>query len=88
MPIDVTDKYIHYRILSPKKCSPTLTRYASEGRGVQALHAKGIRMKVCCPKGKAKGGKCTVGMVKQALVFDRKKWTKSRAKRYVRDFKK
>lgn len=71
----ITENYIHVRVLDPKKCE--FIRYARHGKGVEALEKKGVRLKVCCPKGEATAkNRCKVGMVTQAVVYDRDKFTK------------
>jgi len=88
MPVDVTKTRVHVRVLDPEKCEPKLIRYAKGGKGVTALKKKGVQLKVCCPKGKAKGNRCEVGMVTQAVVYDREKWSKSQAVKHAKRFKK
>lgn len=83
MPVDVTEKYIRVRIRDPSKCTRAVMRKKvySERKGIDAI--------VCCPKGKAKHGQCTVGMITQAVLYRRPQWIRSEAVRHAkREFKK
>ena len=84
---DVTEDYIHVRVRDPKKCD--FVRYAKRGAGVEVLSKKGIRLKVCCPKGQATArNRCKTGMVTQAIVCDRDEYTKSQCIKKARGFRK
>lgn len=50
---------------------------------------KGISMLFCCPTGKFRKGRCSAGMTAVTAIYDRKKWTPSKAKSHAKSrFKK
>lgn len=75
-PIEETDEYIHVRIRSPE-------RYDEESFRVIEFD-KDIKATIGCPKGKFKKGKCQVGTQIQKLMFPKPKWSKEKAKKWVK----
>ena len=81
MPIDVTKKYVRVRIRSPKKCDRSIIRKKTFSK------REGIDAVVCCPKGKAEHGRCSVGMITQSVLYRRPKWTRSEAVKHAKHFR-
>lgn len=81
--VHTTAKYHRVRIKSPTECS-SLVKIAKRGKGIAALRKKGVKLTVCCPKGKVQKGRCQVGMVTQAVLYDKKEFTKTEAKRHAK----
>lgn len=62
MPFEVTKNYVRRRKRSPKSCAKGSFRTVRSGRGT---------IVVCCPKGKFKRGRCSVGMRAQSVLTKR-----------------
>jgi len=77
--LDVTKNLYRARIRDPKTCDVNSFR-------VKTLSKKGIKATICCPVGKFKGGKCTVGTVIQSVLYDRKKFTKKQAEKHAKNW--
>lgn len=73
---------IWVRVKSPARYDP------KSFRRITLSKEKGIHAVVACPKGQFKGGKCQVGTEIQAYRFEKDKWTKSEAKKWVKEHKK
>jgi len=77
--LDVTKNLYRARILNPKVCDVNSFR-------VKTLSKKGIKATICCPVGKFKHGKCTVGTVIQSVLYDRKRFTKKQAEKHAKNW--
>jgi len=80
--VETTPNEIRIRVKSPDKYDPKSFRY------ITISEDKGIKAVIGCPKGKFKGGKCEVGTEIQSYRFDKEKWSKSEAKKWVEEHKK
>lgn len=80
--VEETPSEIRIRVKPPGKYDPKSFRY------ITISADKGIKAVVGCPKGKFKGGRCQVGTEIQSYRFDIDKWTKSEAKKWVKEHKK
>lgn len=78
--LDATKNLYRARMLSPKVCAINSFRVKTLSK------KKGIKATVCCPKGKFKHRKCTVGTIIQSVLFDKKKFTKAQAERHAKKF--
>lgn len=64
MPREVRGNKVRERKIHPLKCDRNSFRTLKRGRS---------QLIVCCPKGKWKRGRCSVGMKLQSIVKTRKK---------------
>lgn len=64
MPREVTENFIRRRVLAKRGCAKGSFRTVKRGA---------TRIVVCCPRGKWRGGRCTVGMRAQSILRKRRK---------------
>ena len=75
--LDVTKNLYRARIIDPKACDINSFR-------VKTLSAKGTKATICCPVGKFKRGKCSVGTIIQSVLYDKKRFTKKQAENHAK----
>lgn len=45
---------------------------------------KGIKARVCCPKGQFSKGRCQTGMFTRTVLYDKKTWSEREAKKHAK----
>lgn len=78
--MEVTEDYIRYRVVSPQKFSK------ESFRTIILSTKKHIKAVVGCPKGyyDKTRGICRTGVRIQSFLFDKKYWSKSEVKKWVK----